>query len=611
MSTSVATRPGAAASPTQRVRDAYRRIAAVDRPEVWITLRPEADALADAAAVEQRLAAGEDLALAGTVLAVKDNVDVDGLPTTAGHPDHARLAAGTATAVQRLLDAGTVLLGKTNLDQFATGLTGSRSPYGAVRSAVVPDRVSGGSSAGSGAAVGLGIADLAIATDTAGSGRVPAAFNGVVGIKATYGLVPKDGVVPACASYDCVTVLAPSLDLAITAVRLMTGPTAADPVSRTWPADVRLAAPAAPRVAVPRAADLAGLSAAALERFAETRARLEDGDAAVGEIDLTPFLAGARLLYDGALVAERYAAFGDFLTAHPEHADPSVAAITASAGEVSGPDVVRDQQRLRSLRAEALAALAGYDALLVPTAPEHPTLTAVAADPLGVNARLGTYTNFVNLFDMAAVAVPAGTADGGLFGVTVVTRGFEDQVGLDLAAVLTGAGPSGAAPYPSSGTSLVVFGAHLRGEPRNAQLEELGARFVGEVTTSPDYAMHVAADGVRPVVVRTAEGAGAELPGEEWLLSRAALGTLLTTVDAPLALGRVQLADGRHVVGFTGALTGVEPDITAAGGWRAHRHGFADGAADGAARPLTSPPPELRPRTAAADPQHTHPGDAP
>jgi allophanate hydrolase len=234
--------------------------------------------------------------------------------------------------------------------------------------------------------------------------------------------------------------------------------------------------------------------------------------------------------------------------------------------------VIRDQHRLRSLRAQALAVLAGFDALLVPTAPEHPTIEQVAADPLGVNARLGTYTNFVNLFDMAAVAVPAGPADGGGFGVTVVTRGFEDQVGLDVAALLVGEPPA-AEPYPTGGVPLVVFGAHLRGEPRNGQLEGLGARFVGEAATSPDYAMHLASDGMRPVVVRTGVGAGTALPGEEWLLSPAALGTLLTTVAAPLALGRVTLGDGREVVGFTGALTGAEPDITSPGGWRAYRHG--------------------------------------
>ncbi|WP_250448414.1 allophanate hydrolase, partial [Actinotalea sp. C106] len=420
-------------------------------------------------------------------------------------------ATRTATAVQRLLDAGTVLLGKTNLDQLATGLTGSRTPYGPVRSAVDPERVSGGSSAGSGAAVGLGIVDLAVATDTAGSGRVPAAFNEVVGIKATVGLVPKDGVVPACDSWDCVTVLAPTLALATLGIGLMAGPSALDPMSRTWPADVRLAAPSAPRVAVPRAEDLPLLDPEALALLTRARVRLEERGATTTTIDLRPFLEAARLLYDGALVAERYAAYGDFLAGHPEGADPSVAHIARGAGTVTGPELARDTTRLRELRAVALASLEGVDALLLPTSPEHPTLAEVAADPLGVNARLGTYTNFVNLFDLAAVAVPAGRTSTGAFGVSLVTRAFEDQVAIDLAQLLVDGGPwdgaaserpAGAtapAPLPGTGVPLVVVGAHLRGEPRSAQLEALGARFHREVRTAPAYRMHLTAGGDRPV----------------------------------------------------------------------------------------------------------------
>jgi len=557
-------------TPTERVRQAYRRDAAAGRPEVWLTLRPEADVLAEAAAVEARLAAGEDLPLAGLVLAVKDNVDVAGLPTTAGHPDFAYTPERTATAVQRLVDAGVVVMGKTALDQFATGLSGARSLAGAVRSAADPERVSGGSSSGSGAAVGLGIADLAIATDTAGSGRVPAAFNGVIGVKPTYGLVPKDGVVPACPSYDCVTVLAPSLGLATQAIRTMTGPSALDPASRDWPSDVRLGAPAAPRVAVPRDEDLDALGPQARAHLAAAAQRLEARGAVVATIDLTPFLRAARLLYDGALVAERHASFGEFLAAHPQHAEPSVAAIASAAAQVTGSAVVRDQELLRSLRAEAMAALAGFDALLTPTAPSHPTVAAVLADPIAVNAGLGVYTNFVNLLDLAAVAVPAGeSASEGLFGVTVVTRAFEDQVGLDLAGWLLGEEPG--LPYPTTGVPTVVFGAHLRGEARNHELEELGARFVREVATAPDYRMHVTDDGGRPIVVPTAAGAGQSFPGEEWLLSEAALGRLVTRVAAPLALGHVTLADGSSVVGFAGAVIGHETDISAAGGWRAHR----------------------------------------
>lgn len=556
-----------------RVRDAYRRIAELDRPEIWIHLRPEADVLAEAQEVAERRAGGADLPLAGLLLAVKDNVDVAGLPTTAGHPAFSRTPSLTATAVRRLTDAGAVVIGKTALDQFATGLTGARSPHGAVRSAVDPDRVAGGSSSGSAAAVGLGVADLAVATDTAGSGRVPAAFNGVVGIKATLGLVPTDGVVPASHSYDCVTVLASTLDLAARGIRIMTGPCAQDPASRDWPADVRLAAPPVPRVAVPRDEDLSPLSPWARERFEAARGRLEAAGAAIGTVDLTPFLRGARLLYDGALVAERHDAYGEFLAAHPDGADPSVAQIARRAGEVSGPALARDRRLLSGLRGEALRALAGFDALLLPTAPEHPTLAEVAADPLGVNARLGVYTNFVNLFDLAAVAVPAGVSAGeGLFGVSVVTRAFDDQVGLDLAAILLGDPPPPV--HPVGGVPLVVFGAHLRGQPANPQLVGLGARFVREVRTAPAYRMLLAPDGRRPMVVPSAGPGGSSLPGEEWLVSVAGLGRLLTSVAAPLTLGHVRLSDGREVIGFTGTPSGREPDITGADGWVAHLEGL-------------------------------------
>lgn len=569
--TAPAPAPAPGLTPTERVHAAYVRDAEVGRPELWITLRPEADALTDATEVERRLAAGEDLPLAGVVVAVKDNVDVAGLPTTAAHPAFARVAERSATAVQRLVDAGAVVLGKTNLDQFATGLTGARSPYGDVRSAVLPDRVAGGSSAGSAAAVAHGIVDVAVATDTAGSGRVPAAFNGVIGIKATFGLVPKDGVVPACPSYDCVTVLARTLTEATDALRVMTGPTPLDPQARTWPADTRLAAPDGAVVAVPEAAHLEALAPAARERFAAACRRLQDDGATLRPIDLTPFLEAARLLYDGALVAERAASFGTFLAEHPHGADPSVATIAAGAAGVPAVDLVRDQQRLHVLRAEALAALGDAHALLLPTAPEHPTAAEVAADPLGVNGRLGTFTNMVNLLDLAAVAVPTGATAEGLTGATVVTRAFEDQVAIDLAAVLLDE-PAPARPYPSTGVPLVVFGAHLRGELRNWQLHELGARFVREVRTAPAYRMHLAPDGLRPVVVPAPVGVpGLDLPGEEWLLSPAALGALLPTVAAPLALGHVRLDDGREVLGFTGAVTGRESDISDPHGWRAFR----------------------------------------
>lgn len=569
----------------RRVLAAFEALDAASHPEVWTHVRPVADVLAEATEVDVRVAAGERLPLAGTVFGVKDNIDVAGLPTTAAHPAYARVPARSASVVAHLVGAGALVLGKTNLDQFATGLTGSRSPYGVVRSAVVPERVSGGSSSGSAVAVGLGIVDFALGTDTAGSGRVPAAFNGLVGIKPTLGLVPKDGVVPACESFDCVTVLAPTLDTARTVLGHMTATSPLDPSSRSWPAGTRLAAPQAARVAVPRDEDLVLLSAESRARFDEARARLESTGATTAPIDLTPFLRAASLLYDGGLVAERYAAYGEFLAGHPEHADPTVARIAAAAGEVTAAEYLAAQSALAAYRLEAMALLEGFDALLAPTAPEHPTVAAVAADPLGTNARLGTYTNFVNLFDMAGVAVPAGEADGGLFGVSLLVRAFDDQVALDLAERMLAVGSPAtgpgtpSTPYPTTGTSLVVFGAHLTGEPLNGDLVALGARYVGPVETAPDYRMHaLATTPAKPLLAAVAPGTGTRLAGEEWLLTPHGLGQLLTTIPRPLALGAVTLDDGREVVGFVGSLpaTGdVPPDVSHHGGWRAYRASLA------------------------------------
>jgi allophanate hydrolase len=568
-----------------RVLAAFEALDAAGHPEVWTHVRPVADVVAEATEVDARVAAGEQLPLAGTVFGVKDNIDVAGLPTTAAHPAYTRVPARSASVVAQLVGAGAIVLGKTNLDQFATGLTGSRSPYGVVRSAVVPERVSGGSSSGSAVAVGLGIVDFALGTDTAGSGRVPAAFNGLVGIKPTLGLVPKDGVVPACESFDCVTVLAPTLDTARTVLGHMTATSPLDPSSRSWPAGTRLAAPQAARVAVPRDEDLVLLSPESRARFDEARARLESTGATTAPIDLTPFLRAASLLYDGGLVAERYAAYGEFLAGHPEHADPTVARIAAAAGEVTAAEYLAAQSALATYRLEAMALLEGFDALLAPTAPEHPTVAAVAADPLGTNARLGTYTNFVNLFDMAGVAVPAGEADGGLFGVSLLVRAFDDQVALDLAERLLAVGDRStadgaatvapSAPYPTTGTSVVVFGAHLTGEPLNDDLVALGARFVGPVATAPDYRMHaLATSPAKPLLAAVAPGTGTRLAGEEWLLTPHAVGQLLSTIPRPLALGAVTLDDGREVVGFVGSLppTGdTPPDVSQHGGWRAYR----------------------------------------
>lgn len=564
----------------ERVRAAYAAIEAADRPEVWIFLRPMADALVDAETVDAAVLAGADLPLAGLTAAVKNNVDVAGLATTAGCPSFATApATEDAVVVARLRAAGAVVIGAANLDQFATGLVGTRSPHGAVRDSRRPDRISGGSSSGSAVAVALGLVDVALGTDTAGSGRVPAALQGIVGIKPTYGVVPTDGVVPACRSYDCVTVFARDLDTADAAMGVIAG------AARPFPPDAPLAAPQIPTVAVPR--ELPGLSAHWQEAFRAARTRLEAHGAVIREIDLAAFLAAARLLYDGGLVAERHDAVGDFVDAHRAEVDPTVGAIISAAGDVSATGLLRDRRQLAELTEVASTALGDCDALLIPTTTEHPTLAEVAADPVGVNSRLGTYTNFCNLMDMCAVAVPSGTAGDDQFGVSVIARSGADAVALDVARLVMSPTPSVALPGATStaGTStdrpwptlagadtttLMVVGAHLRGQPLAFQLEDRGARWLGPALTAPVYRLaRLDTSPPKPGLVRVGADEGAGIGGELWLVGTAMLGDFLAALPAPMALGRVTLADGTEVVGFGCALDAwrAGEDITQHGDW--------------------------------------------
>ncbi|MFD8102774.1 allophanate hydrolase [Nocardia fluminea] len=558
-------------TPTARVAAAYERIAEVDRPEVWITLRSREDLTTEALDLERRVAAGEQLPLAGLLLAVKDNVDVAGLPTTAACPEFAYEATETASSVQRLVEAGALVLGKTNLDQFATGLVGTRSPYGAVRNALRPELISGGSSSGSAAAVALGIVDLAVGTDTAGSGRVPAALHGIVGIKATLGVIPTHGVVPACADYDAVTIFAADLDLAVTAAKTMAGKDSRDPRSREWPADVRLAASAEPEIAIPRPEDLEPLSPAYRAAFSETVAALRARGLHLTEIDISPLLDAARLLYDGAIVAERYAAVGEFVDKGAPGLDSTVAGIIGAAKALDAHAFAQDLDSLARARTTATTLLADFDGLLLPTTTEHPTIAAVEADPLAINRRLGTYTNFCNLLDLAAVAIPGRpTADGLPFGVTVVVPAFADQLAVDIAARVIGT------PAPllvETGVPLAVFGAHLRGQPLHWQLEQLGARFAGEITTTDAYRL-TALDTTpaKPGLVRHGDGQGAPILGELFLVSPACLGRFLAELPPPMALTSIDLSDGRAVVGFACSYDAAvaATDITRYGSWVAY-----------------------------------------
>lgn len=538
----------------------------------------------------------EDLAaatgpLAGLRLAVKNNVDVSGFPTTAACPAYATdPAARDAVAVARLKRAGATVVGVTNLDQFATGLVGQRSPYGGVRDSRRPTHVSGGSSSGSAVAVATGEADIAIGTDTAGSGRVPAAFQGIVGIKPTLGVVSLDGVVPACRSWDVVTIFARDLDTADEAMAAMAG----GPGTRRWPEDAPLAAPAAARVAVPD--ELPAMAPGWAEAFGTAAERLRADGCQVEPIPIRPFLDAAQLLYDGALVAERHAAVGSFVDTHPDLVDPTVGAIISRAGTHSASAMVRDLARLDELRTECLDLLDGYDALLVPTVPFHPTIAEVAAEPVAVNSRVGTYTNFCNLLDLCAVAVPSGTVDEGgagvaQFGVTVVARPFHDAVALDLARrILVPAAPSPSyaggtdvlgphilpwpARIPDGGVAVVdlfVVGAHLVGQPLEPELRALGARWAGAARSAPEYSL-VALDTApaKPGLVRDGQG-GAPIEGELWSLTTGALGRFLAALPAPMTLGPVELAEGRWVVGFgcTPEAAAGARSITEYGGWRA------------------------------------------
>ncbi|NGO10116.1 allophanate hydrolase [Streptomyces sp. HC44] len=542
-----------------RVQMAYARIEAVDRPEIWIDLRPQAEVEAEARAIDARLATGKQLPLAGSLFAAKGNIDVAGLPTTAGCPSYAYQPKADAPAVARLRAAGAIVLGTTNLDQFATGLVGTRSPHGAVRNAIDPHRISGGSSSGSAVAVALGIVDFALGTDTAGSGRVPAAFNGIVGLKPTRGLVPTDGVVPACASLDCVTVFARTLPEAEQALTHMISPPA-----RELPA-LPQRTPGPWRVAVPPREQLGELDKGWAEAYEAAVTQLSASGAELRTIDLTPFTEAAAMLYEGAFVAERYTAVGSFvdklLSEGGDGLDPTVAGIITRARDIPAHQLFADQERLASLRLRALESLGDADALLLPTAPGHPTLAEVAADPLGTNARLGRFTNSTNLFDLAAVAVPAGQVAGLPFGVMLIGPAFTEE---RLARI--------ARPLEVPPVRLAVVGAHLSDQPLNGQLLALGAQLERTTRTAPVYRLHaLATDPPKPGLVHV-DADGAAIEAEVWRLPAEGLGRLTAALPRPMALGRVTLADGSDVPGFLCEPSALDDarDITEYGGWRAY-----------------------------------------
>lgn len=421
------------------IDEVLRRIADAEGDNVWITRVPGAAVRDRAAALDNQAAAEPGLIarlpLFGVPFAVKDNIDVAGLPTTAGCPDFAYIAEATAPCIAQLEQAGAILVGKTNMDQFATGLVGTRSPYGIPRNPFDARFVPGGSSSGSAVAVAAGLVAFALGTDTAGSGRVPAAFNNVVGLKPTRGRVSTRGVVPACRSLDCVSIFARSCEVAAQILQICGAYDPADPFSRPAPATaVRFGRPFC--FAAPREADLEFRGdREALALFAAAGAALETlGGRRIG-VDLAPFLAAGDLLYNGPWIAERLAAIGDFLQCSPGSLLPVTRQIIETGARYSAADAFRAQHRLAALRRETDALWRHADVLLLPTAAFHPTIDAIAAEPLALNARLGRHTSFVNLLDLAAIAVPAGFRSRGTpFGVSLVAPAFSDEALAELGA---------------------------------------------------------------------------------------------------------------------------------------------------------------------------------
>ena len=573
-------------TPSAAIALVLAHIARSERAEIWIGRVDDATLMARAQqldAEQQRL--GEQLLarypLFGLPFAVKDNIDVAGMPTTAACPAFAYTPVATAPVVQQLLDAGAILIGKTNLDQFATGLVGTRSPYGAVRNAIDPAYVSGGSSSGSAVAVALGQVSFALGTDTAGSGRVPAGLNRIVGLKPSRGLLSTRGVLPACRTLDCVSVFANSSAEAWRVLHSAAVYDAADPYARrVAPLGVQRRGY---RIAVPAELEFFGdtQAAAAFERALDAL-RARPGVTLV-PIAFDAFSAAASLLYDGPWVAERRAVLGRFFDEQPEALDPTVRGIVAQAARYNAVDAFEGQYRLAALRRQAETLLADTDLLLVPTTPTMPTLAAVAAEPLRRNSELGYYTNFVNFFDMAALAIPAARrADGLPAGVTLIGPAGSDQrlaaAGEAFEAVFSGAACADRIafeplPLAEPSVQLAVVGAHLRGQPLNWQLLEGGARLLASTRTSASYRLY-ALDGTvppKPGLVRVA-GEGAAIEVEVWELPLRQFGAFVAQVPAPLGIGSLELADGRWVKGFICEpwALGAATDITAHGGWRAY-----------------------------------------
>jgi allophanate hydrolase len=590
---------------TLPLRDALAHVMArIDRQgkdPAWICVATPQQIEVQLARIEAQPA--DSLPLRGLPFAVKDNVDVAGWPTTAACPAFAHTATYTARAVQKLMDAGAVLVGKTNLDQFATGLVGTRSPYGAVPNSFDPAYVSGGSSSGSASVVARGLVAFSLGTDTAGSGRVPAGFNNLVGVKPTPGRVSIHGVVPACRTLDTLSIFAL---LADDAAEVLAVAEHAPDEALQEPSFRRCTPGAAQfatlRVACPAAPEFVG-DAAYAGAFDDAKAHLRGLASEVGAVDMTPFFDIARLLYDGPWVAERHTVLEKLMAEQPEAIDPTVRRVVSAATRFSATDAFRAEYKLRELEVLTHEVWQRYDMLMLPTAPTLPTLAEVAKEPVLRNSELGMYTNFVNLLGLSAIAVPAGFTPKGLpFGVTFVARNGMDAALLHWAAQWQASlrlplgfrlgpfpEPTAVAATPRAPTrapraepslAVAVVGAHLQGMPLHGQLVERGARLLQRTRTAPRYRLHALPGQTppKPGLARLAGGdVGHAIEVEVYDMPQQHLGSFLALIAPPLGLGSVELEDGRWVKGFICEPWALHsaPDVSAFGGWRGYMASLA------------------------------------
>lgn len=552
------------------IAETLDRIDARGKDSVWISrlCREHVLALSDTATRQP-----EPASLRGLTFAIKDNIDLAGVPTTAACPDFEYTPSASASVVQRLLDAGAIPLGKTNLDQFATGLVGVRSPYGIPVNPYGPAYIPGGSSSGSAVAVATGLCDFALGTDTAGSGRVPAAFNNLVGLKPTRGLLSTRGVVPACRTLDCVSILTRNIADAAEVLSVAAAYDSEDPYSRpaappvideSWP----------PRIGVPRADQLEFFgNKAAAELFATAISRWRTLGAKIVEVDFAPFLAAARLLYEGPWVAERYAAIRPFIESKPDSLHPITRKIIEGARTLTSISAFEAAYKLAALRRQTESVWAEIDVLLTPTAGTIYTLAEVEADPIWLNSNLGYYTNYLNLLDLCAVAVPAGFLPNKMpWGVTLVAPAFCDDRVLRLGAKFLGVpAPIRALPAAGRTVKLAVCGAHLSGLPLNWQLTQLGATLNRTARTASNYRLFALPGTTppKPGLVRVSDG-GAPIEVEVWNIPIAGYGHFVSNIPAPLGIGTITLEDGSSLQSFLCEAIAVQGarDVTSFGSWR-------------------------------------------